>query len=475
MKSTTQRIENKKNFKFELEFIEKINSFKNLEAKVVGSENVKANFSRESKTFKLDIQAKPIKENKSSYINFFIDNGNFITEELGNTSSKTEFKTDHSVNFITSIELDCFHEKTFDRNGIYKAFYTVKLSEIKTFRNEFETIAYQRDGIEYFNNCLRVDIENKEYDIIQLKDKTQGYYVFDCLQEQTFDDFSKACYSIQQAIGFINLLMVGGEKFVFDNKNGFYYSNYIRPTLKGMYKPIITNPYKNLEINKVFADRFYPKLTRISLENLSNLAKKIHYELEFSTAILIILEATSIKSLLVIPSSFAVIIELLSKHLTIQEPGLVKPINNSDLESQIIKELHKVIDNNSDYLDEDSIIKLKNRLKHINQPTNKMALTNNEKLILPFEQIGIKLSLDEISIIEHRNDLLHGNVLLKNGENRNEEMTNYYMAYVSAKLFTLISKLILKSIGYSGYVYNQAKYLEELINVKTNEEYFEKI
>jgi len=28
------------------------------------------------------------------------------------------------------------------------------------------------------------------------------------------------------------------------------------------------------------------------------------------------------------------------------------------------------------------------------------------------------------------------------------------MTYVSAKLFTLISKLILKSVGYDGYVYN---------------------
>jgi hypothetical protein len=105
------------------------------------------------------------------------------------------------------------------------------------------------------------------------------------------------------------------------------------------------------------------KLTRITLKNFSNLVYKIHNEPEFSVAILAILEATSMRSLLIIPSSFAVIIEQLSKHLM----------------------------------------------------------------------------------------------------------------YVSAKLYTLISKLILKSIRYSGYVYNEAKYLEKLINIKTDEEYFERI
>ena len=47
--------------------------------------------------------------------------------------------------------------------------------------------------------------------------------------------------------------------------------------------------------------------------------------------------------------------------------------------------------------------------------------------------------------------------------------------YVSAKLFTLISKLILKSVSYDGYVCNQAKYLERRMKIETQEEYFEKL
>jgi hypothetical protein len=230
-----------------------------------------------------------------------------------------------------------------------------------------------------------------------------------------------------------------------------------------------------LDIDKKTADKFYNKLTRISLKNLSNLAHKIHTQPEFSAAILVILEATSIKSLLIIPSSFAVIIEQLSKHLSTKQIGLEKPITNQELKNKIIKDLHKVIDGYSETLTEENIIKLKRRLTEINKPTNKEHLTNNEKLTRPFEQLGINLTLSDITIIEHRNDLLHGNILLKNDQSKNEEKTNLYLTYVSAKLFTLISKLILKSIGYNGYIYNQAKYLEKHMNMETNEDYFEEI
>lgn len=109
------------------------------------------------------------------------------------------------------------------------------------------------------------------------------------------------------------------------------------------------------------------------------------------------------------------------------------------------------------------------------KPINKKHLTNIEKLTQPFEQLGIHLTSHDIDIIEHRNDLLHGNILIDRDEFKDEDKTNLYLTYVSAKLFTLISKLILKIIGYDGYVYNQAKYLEKHMKIKTDEEYFEKI
>lgn len=476
MNTSTQRIKNNKNFESELHFIDKLNSLNKLEVEILGNKDIKAYLSKQSKTFKLEIDTRFTEDNEDKIdISLIIDKTIYKTKELGNISSNIQLKADKSINSTTTIELNSFRSKDFNKNGLFKAFFIVDLKEINTFHREFETVTHQRHETEYFYDCLRINLNNKKYDVTQLKDETKGFYIFECLQNQSYDDFSDACFSIQQAIGFINSLMVGGEKFVFNDTNGFYYSNYIRPTIKGIYCPITTNPYSYLDIDKKTADKFYNKLTRISLKNLSNLAHKIHTQSEFSAAILVILEATSIKSLLIIPSSFAVIIEQLSKHLSTKQIGLEKPITNQELKNKIIKDLHKVIDGYSETLTEENIIKLKRRLTEINKPTNKEHLTNNEKLTRPFEQLGINLTLSDITIIEHRNDLLHGNILLKNDQSKNEEKTNLYLTYVSAKLFTLISKLILKSIGYNGYIYNQAKYLEKHMNMETNEDYFEEI
>lgn len=476
MNSSTQKIENEKNFERELQKIHKLNSIESIKVQIIGSENTQANLSKLQETFKLSINARLIDEDdENSNLSFVLDDIVYYTKNLGNIYNGTEFKVDKSVTFETRIELKSFQSATFKQESRYKLFFPTDIKEVKTFHTEFETVTHQRKGREYFYDCLRIKINQREYDVTQLKDEGKGFYIFECLQKQSYNKFSEACFSIQQALGFVNKLMVGGEKFIFDDEGGFYYSNYIRPTIKGMYSPITTNPYSYADIEREVADQYYTNLTRLSLKNLSKLVYKIHTEPEFSVAILVILEATSIRSLLIIPSSFAVIIEQLSKQLSTEEIGLERPISNKSLADEIINELQKVIDNNSSNLTDHSVLKLKRRLNEINKPINKEHLTNNEKLTRPFEQLGIHLTLHDIAIIEHRNDLLHGDILLKKGEEKDEENTNLYMAYVSAKLYTLISKLILKSIGYNGYVYNQAKYLEKHMEIETNETYFEKI
>ncbi len=475
--NSTRRIENKKNFESELQFIENICSLDKHKVNLIDNEKSAAYLSRENKTFNFEIEAIFEQEDDDELL-FAFDNIILKSKKFGNTSNSTNFEIDKSINLKTVIELKEFHSNDFNTESIYRAYFKVDINDIKTFHGEFETVTHQRDGIEYFYDCLRIKIKGKEYDVTQLKRKDGGYYIFECFQKQNYEEFSDACFSIQQAIGFINKLMVGGEKFIFDNLDGLYYTNNIRPTIKGMYGPVIANPYSRLEIGRKTADILYNKheLTRISLEELSALAHKIHTEPEFSVAILVILEATSIRSLLIIPSSFAVIIEQLSKHFRTEESGSEKPITDKDLQQKIVKELHLVIDNNSNGLSNDNILKLKRRLNEINKPINKEHLTNNEKLTRPFEQLGITLSLHDITIIEHRNDLLHGSILIQTDNIDNDESkTNLYLAYVSAKLFTLISKLILKSVGYNGYVYNQAKFLERYMSITTNEDYFEKI
>ena len=111
------------------------------------------------------------------------------------------------------------------------------------------------------------------------------------------------------------------------------------------------------------------------------------------------------------------------------------------------------------------------KINELNKPINHKRLTNAEKLRQPFDQLQIKLSAEDEVAIDFRNDLLHGNILMNNETTRTSKEIDNKMLYASAKLYTLISKLILKNSGYSGYVINYGK----LYNKTSNEEYFEEI
>lgn len=475
MKPSFIRIDNPKDFKKELNLIEQFNSFNNLGVNLVDYKNIQVCLTKISKGLNLEVGGQLTDGNSEIETLLVTINKENYKITLGSYSSTIGAKTGEDIEFVSVHEIKTLISDEFISNGRFKAFYPLKKSDMNSFRDHFETVTYQIGEVNYAYDCLRISIKGKDYDIIQLKTDTSGFYTIECLEEEMFEDYLDVCFSIRQATGFINRLMVGYEEYVFDNSGKLYYSNNIRPTIKGMYFPIITNPYSRPDIERSIAKAFLDKLTRISLENLSNLATEIHSNGYFSTAILTILEVTSLRSLLVIPSSLAVVIELLSKVFKVEEVGLEYPIPDSSLKKKIVQKLIYVIDKNSNSLSEKSVLKLKRRLQDINKPINKQHLTNNENLIRPFEQLGVKLTLHDLQIIEHRNDLLHGNVLLDKDANQSDDEINTYMAYVSAKLYTLISKLILKSIGYNGYVFNNSKYLEKHLNICTEEEFFENI
>src|SRR5690606_27507044 len=105
----------------------------------------------------------------------------------------------------------------------------------------------------------------------------------------------------------------------------------------------------------------------------------------------------------------------------------------------------------------------------------KAKLTNNEKLTTPVEQLGIALSIEDIMAIDHRNDLVHGNTSLDSGDARSDKLDNNYILHIMDRLYTLISKLLLKSAGYNGFVINYPKFSEAAAGIKTSEAHFVEI
>ena len=153
-----------------------------------------------------------------------------------------------------------------------------------------------------------------------------------------------------------------------------------------------------------------------------------------------------------------------------------RPIQNRELFKKISVEIEKIIDTYSSEIEsEDDILKLKRRIPDLNKVIRQNHLTNHEKLIQPFDLLGIKLTADDIHMIEHRNDLLHGNTHMTDDENMEDVEINRYMMYASGKFYTLISSLILKYIGYDGYIINHAKVCEQQSGIETEEKLYKLI
>lgn len=481
MQTKTKQIDNPKDFDTETKIIDSINSLNDESIEIYEYSDITASITKNGIEMEIEVNVRNAITDEGEINNpvkIKFKDKNYLIENLNFRESSTSIKKNIGIGFVSKYLIHTMRSDGFKKQSkcAFKAFFPVKESDIIDFYNQFETVTYQRDGTEYFYDCVSFYIDSLRFDITQFKKKDKGYYVIECYDNVFLETFRNYCFAIQKALGFICGRMLGNEVYIFCEKKEVYYTNYIRPEIKSMYVPLHTNPYIRLHFNPDLANDYINKLTHLNPIVFSNLVSKILNSSQFSSCIILLLEASSIRSLLVIPSLFSVIIESLSSIILTPEIGKEFPINDPNLKDKIMGELLFVIDNNSQSIPEKSVLKLKNRIKDINKPLIKERLTNLEKLILPFEKLGLKLNNKDWEVIEHRNDLLHGNILLNTvGETKTIKETDAYMNYVAARLYTLISKLILKHIGYEGYIYNHSKFNEKFIGINSDEEYFELI
>ena len=221
----------------------------------------------------------------------------------------------------------------------YKCFIPVEMSKFNTFHSQFETVTYQDDRVEHFYDCIRFKIDNLQYDLTQLRQHGRGYFIIENFEEVEFKDFCDSCFSVRQALGFISAYMPGGEEYYFSKEQEYFYCNYHRPQIVSIYQPLNGNLYSILPDKKDVAERFKDKLNFITSNVFSNLVSKIHENKQFSSSIILLLEASSTHSFLLIPSVFSVIVEALSKIISRKEVGKELPINDSELFRKIRDEL----------------------------------------------------------------------------------------------------------------------------------------
>lgn len=454
-----------KNFALELETIEHFENFKKQKVTIQNCEG-EAFITKSKRDFQLSFDGV-FKYQSDKKINVNIEGEEFVFKSI-------DFKEPINDAFSGmagqhTFDIDSVYKGSFDKEALFRMFFFDNSKQNNIFHYKLETA--KNDGVNTWAfECVRLFVNSNSYDITQYKNKDKSYFVIENLEPTSFKEFNKDSYAIQKGIGFLIGYMPAGQNYIFSGEN-FMYQRLARKSLKSIFHPVTSNPYSRLHKEKNIADSYYGKLKVIPIEVISNFITQLRNNEDYAVAVIFLMEVTHLKSVVSMPGVFSVILESLANIIITKQNTIEKLIANETLFNKIKSDLNAVLDNYANVIDENAEIKFRRKINGLSNSINHKRLTNAEKLRQPFDQLEIKLSSEDEAAIDFRNDLLHGNILMNNETTRTSKEIDNKMLYASAKLYTLISKLILKNSGYNGNVINHAKFF----NKDANEDYFEEI
>lgn len=360
--------------------------------------------------------------------------------------------------------------KSKENTSIYRQRLILPCQEDISLHFHFENLIGYKIK-EYRNiNLISCIIDTFHFDIFivsQEINKLKKYYlIVDSQIEIEFTRFQDNAYSILIGFGYITGCFVQniGYYFSYDKEN-ILQEIYIQSKRHSVYaqlSPIYKNPYGIFQ-NTNYHDKYNNVIRGIKASEFSKLCQLINTYDEFKVIILLILESC-VSTLIIQPAGFAVALEGFATFIK-KEIEKEKEKKSPKLSSKILEDLKTVLKNNKEEIG-DSFDLFNKKIEQINQPTNK------DTLLKPFEYLKIPTNELDEQAIANRNDLLHGRYDLKSQfEGKDSEKYRYS---TSLRLYTLLSTLILKYIGFDNKVINQPLRNDSL-NIAFNEEPFRQI
>jgi hypothetical protein len=316
---------------------------------------------------------------------------------------------------------------------------------------------------------LLIDSQNFETfkHIKEISSIKRSYLIIDSINEMTLEVFQNYVYSILIGFGYITGCFLQNLGFYFSyDKYKKLQGIQIQGKRKSVYtflSPIYKNPYGVFQ-NKDYHDKYCNIIRGVKSSEISKLCHLINSSQDFMVIILLILESCAVTQIIQ-PAGFAVALEGFSAFIK-KELEKETEKKSPKLSSKILGDLKKILKDNEEELGEAFALFYK-KIEQINQPTNK------DTLLKPFEYLKIPISDTDKETIAHRNDLLHGRYDLKS--TFESESNQNYRFLISTRLYTLLSALIMKYIGFDNMIINYPKKYEYLLNITSDEEPFRQI
>ena len=448
-------------------------------------ENRDINVAKEKNDFVFSFYS-PYQENqtinsiKSNYLNEFKIIKNDKTYIVPKNSLITSYKDlwNETNDFSCKVSSQCMYSENINLQENYFFRSIIPLTEDNI----------RLDEINYWTfDSIKVFVNNNEFHFWKLKIDKESFLIIDSTIPCSLDLAYNIPLSILVAYGFLfgtihlnEMYIVLSNENNFENPKGIYYKS-LRETIKGQYSIFTTNAYSVLvpigknEDNQNGEQRAIQKITdegwgfRIDrFDKFSELVQEIYNNDSILRSGMMIIEASKF-AIDIQLAVYCVALETLSdyvikRHCSGKHVVIDKNIWKNHLKPLFEEIINKLKNDTEKSIDENQISFLEKKIENINQPTNQ------DTLIQPFEILGYSLSIEEKKCIDYRNKVLHGNLPIKNNENEIDKLF-----YVNLMLHKLCSVLILKLVGFEGYIINNIKLHEKNIKRTINEEGFLKI
>ncbi len=434
--------------------------------------NISLDISRDGIRFR-GVRNQYLKDDNANSVSAVLTNNkivmkveNLIVSSISLHASKTSLKHSFSgvINSISS------------NAGKDVAFWRLMIPSGKSNNSNeqyFETSFFSSEQYDTIRGLVKISIDAREFHFYEYTYTGEQYFIIDSTTEMKFLEFSNIAYSIIMGIGFITGVMPGDIAWYVSSEDNDYGIDLrlrcyvMRESINSVYCLLHTNPHSYIKDHSE-AQKYSDVLKPIPSQVFVNLCKKIHDNHRLRNTVMVFIEANKLP-LEIRLFSYAVALEAMTGIISVDYETKIHPIKDRSKRKRIVKKLKTALNAMMDEIDEEEQKFVMNRIDQICTPRNQ------DKLIKPFEILGIQLSSEERDILGIRNILLHGSpvdpkkVPLQSAE-------NYQAAYyVALHLHSLVSRLILKYIDYNGYIVNYLKVYEKIIKYNDRQNTFYEI
>jgi len=412
---------------------------------------------------------------------YIVPKGALITSFKDNFTEKLAFSCEISTQSIYSRDI------VLDQEYFYR--YIIPIGNADINYRDFHSYRfdlYFQDKKTAPIDLLKVFSNNKEYHFWKTKIQDINYLIIDSTQTCNFNEIDKISLSILVSYGFLSGVIHLSEAYIiasnepfFQNPKGLYYKG-LRNTIKGQYTIFTTNAYsvlvpiaKNIcpedgetRVIEIIKKKWVNKIDCFNEKVFSSLVEIINNYEAICRAAMMTVEASKFSidiQLATYCVAFETICKIIMKKCDLKPPTVIqKDIWDTILKPQFDHTINKLRGEN--ILNKEQLEFIQNKVNSFNQPTNK------DTLMQPFIKLGYNLSQRELECIKYRNLSLHGILPVKEHEDEIDKL--FYTNLVMHKLCCV---LILKLVGFDGYIINNVKLYEQNIKKKINECGFLKI